>query len=536
MDQWAWGMYAFNITDYDGMVSVTLDFSGELPDDLWLGVSNWTLDTWHFVEVAAATVGFGDYMEQGYELINPDGALFVLPLYGGPDPVTLNELRIGYTGWGGWSHTWGGGDTEFVHDIAVDPTGNIYFAGQTWSFGLGQGDVMVGKVGPIGELLWARACGGSGREDATAICLGDGVLYVAGVHYSTSYGDDALIQRWDLDGNLLASKAFATGANELAAAVARTASGVYLGGHSYQQDAPEREDSDALLVKLYPDLSGIDYHRVWGSEQYDQITSLAIPPEVGAAGAVAVVQNVGPDQFMWENIAPRLSLVYDVGGADHYTLSLPGYSTAGLRGSVAGGGWNHYLAGWCVSSTPDSQPGCWLVKYNWGASSAAEMVGWSYYWEAPTDHFAEGWCVDYYDGRCYVGGSSGLNVWPGGSSYPTVFTASETGFDPWAGHWGSGQNSWSIYACRYLPDNFLAVGADADGLSGDWHWYRAGMTGVRVAENESCAPTDRLFAGYDYYDNAPNVDDITSDLQGSVDVGGGFGDAFLSALFALGQE
>jgi len=536
LERWSWGLYAFTITDYDGMVSVTMDWTGgEPPADLWLGVSDWTLDSWYFVEAPGGTAQFGDYTESGHELISPDdSSLYALVLYGGADPVTLEQIRIGYTGWGGWTHTWGGGDVEFIRDIAVDAEGSIYFAGRTDSFDVGQGDVLVGKVSAAGALEWARVCGGFGREEANAICLGDGVLYVGGVYYSASGGDDALIQRWDLSGNLLDSKAFGTADDELAAALALTVSGIYFGGYTYNQEAPERTDCDALVARLEPDLSALEYYRAWGTEQYDQIVSLAIPP--AASDAVACVQNVGPDQWMWENLAPRLSMVYDVGGADHYALSLPGCPTVGARGSVAGAGWDHYLTGWFVPPEPDAEPAVWLLRYNWGAATPGEMAGPAWTWTAPGADYAEGWCVDYCDGRLLVGGSSGLDDWPGGSMYPTVFTASDGGFDRWAGRWGDGISGWTVHSLRCMQGSRLAVGGDVEALSGDWNWYRAGLIGLRIAENNVAAPTDRVLGSYSYFDTAPTVTDITSDFEGGEDVGAGFADAFVSALFSLGQE
>jgi hypothetical protein len=93
----------------------------------------------------------------------------------------------------GFSTYLGGSSDDQVNAVAVDPSGNIYVTGQTFSTdfpvtsgafqpkNLGSGDAFVAKLTPSGTLAWSTYFGGFGLDDGKAIAVdAAGNVYVTG--------------------------------------------------------------------------------------------------------------------------------------------------------------------------------------------------------------------------------------------------------------------------------------------------------------------------------------------------------------------
>jgi gliding motility-associated-like protein len=86
-----------------------------------------------------------------------------------------------------WENTYGGSLVDGASNIQETPGGNYIVAGGSWSFdgdvpqNQGNFDVWVFELSPLGNILWSKTYGGSGR---------DGVEY--GLHFGK--GNDALVQ------------------------------------------------------------------------------------------------------------------------------------------------------------------------------------------------------------------------------------------------------------------------------------------------------------------------------------------------------
>jgi hypothetical protein len=104
-----------------------------------------------------------------------------------------------------WSKTYGGpGGDQFLKGEALND-GNFIMVGNTNSYGAGDQDIMIMKLGPSGDTLWTSIIGGSVYDAALGVTpVNDGGFAFAGRTYS--YGEglrDALLFKTDVDGNLL---------------------------------------------------------------------------------------------------------------------------------------------------------------------------------------------------------------------------------------------------------------------------------------------------------------------------------------------
>ena len=87
-----------------------------------------------------------------------------------------------------YSIHFGGSGEDIGQGLAIDGAGNVYVTGRTTSYGVG-GDVFVAKLNALGTaLLYFSYFGGSGDDSGTAITIGaEGSVYVAGTTFSTSF-------------------------------------------------------------------------------------------------------------------------------------------------------------------------------------------------------------------------------------------------------------------------------------------------------------------------------------------------------------
>jgi len=180
--------------------------------------------------------------------------------------------------------------------------------------------MLVAKIGNSGDLLWARAYGGAGRDVGEAVCEApDGGVYVAG--YTTSCGngeEDVLVLRIDCDGNLLWT-ATAGGAKYDAGFDVCPASGggVVVSGLTYSSG---NGLSDVCVVKFSGE-GGVSWQRTHGGSGIERGHSICQAPggyvvaggtsSLGAGNVdMYVIRLDGTGQEVWSRAYGRSA--YDV--------------------------------------------------------------------------------------------------------------------------------------------------------------------------------------------------------------------------------
>jgi hypothetical protein len=115
----------------------------------------------------------------GLTLIGTNGQIFVLKY--GPNHQLI------------WSKLWGGTGSESARAIAVDANGNILVAGKTDSYGLGANDVAFLQFDQGGNLNWQRTWGGSAIDEAHGLALDGEIAYIAGETFSFGAGQSDML-------------------------------------------------------------------------------------------------------------------------------------------------------------------------------------------------------------------------------------------------------------------------------------------------------------------------------------------------------
>lgn len=169
-----------------------------------------------------------------------------------------------------WQQTYGGSMEEWPWSVITTTDGGYLVHGYSYSFGAGDADWWILKLGSAGDIQWQRAFGGSGFDHAREVKqTTDGGYIVAGSTTSFGSGDqDAWIMKLSSSGNIQWQKAYGNTVGDVAYSIAETPDGGYITAGFNGITASTR---NAWVAKL--DSSGsIQWERQYGSvaNQYAQ--------------------------------------------------------------------------------------------------------------------------------------------------------------------------------------------------------------------------------------------------------------------------
>jgi len=192
---------------------------------------------------------------------------------------------------GPWQHTIGLSDNEELAAVAADAGGNVYAVGQLRNAGGGSTyDLLLLKLSPFGELLWAKTWDASDTDWGTGVAIdSSGDVIVLGWTGNGAV-TDALVQKWAPAGSLVWSRTVGDSDWQNALAIELDGADIYIGGGT----AGVVVDMDVYAARL-----DADGNLTWGrSRSYggtgDQASDLTLKRDAeGAASAVILLANRG---------------------------------------------------------------------------------------------------------------------------------------------------------------------------------------------------------------------------------------------------
>ncbi|WP_199248851.1 SBBP repeat-containing protein [[Phormidium] sp. ETS-05] len=134
-----------------------------------------------------------------------------------------------------WTRQPGSTGFDYYNGIANDASGNIYTVGYDDGPGQnGSGDITLTKWDSDGNQLWRQLIGTAAHEWASGVTVDSaGHVYIAGYSQSWSTGSpaDALLAKYDSDGNLIWQQTIGSAGEDMARSVVTDAAGnVYVAG------------------------------------------------------------------------------------------------------------------------------------------------------------------------------------------------------------------------------------------------------------------------------------------------------------------
>ncbi|MEO0256508.1 MAG: hypothetical protein ABIM74_04365, partial [candidate division WOR-3 bacterium] len=128
-----------------------------------------------------------------------------------------------------FAKTYGGASQDLAYSIAPTAEGGYVIAGYTSSFGAGNCDFLVIKLGPDGSLSWARTYGGPDDDRAFSVIQTSDQGYLVG-GYTRSFGagaSDFLVIKLEPDGSLSWARTYGGTSSDEAHSLTQTSDGGY---------------------------------------------------------------------------------------------------------------------------------------------------------------------------------------------------------------------------------------------------------------------------------------------------------------------
>jgi hypothetical protein len=235
--------------------------------------------------------------------------------------------------------TWGGNGSDVSEGVATAADGTSYVVGITDSFttdpfGTPSPRIFLVKFAPDGSLVWQRIRNGTtvrglGR---TGVALGaDGSVFVTGV--STNNGNDAVLLKFDANGNLLWERTWGGPDSDTSLAVAAAPDGsAYIAGTATSFPP----SSNSLFVVKFDSLGNLVWQRISNGAQGNAV---AVGPDGSVYAAGTTPRNeIGNFDVIALKITSAGDLVWQRTYASGEVVDPRGGMTLASDGSV-------YLAG-----------------------------------------------------------------------------------------------------------------------------------------------------------------------------------------------
>lgn len=172
----------------------------------------------------------------------------------GPGPIGNAWLvKIDTAGNQQWHSWFGGTGVDRAHEVKQTSDGGYILTGYTSSSGAGLDDMLLVRTDSLGNLIWSKTFGGSGRDYGQSVIQTDvdGGFLVAG--YTLSFGaggEDMWLVRVDVNGNLVWQKTLGGSSADVAYSVQQTIDGGFIvAGYTLSFGAGVH---DVWLVKIAP--------------------------------------------------------------------------------------------------------------------------------------------------------------------------------------------------------------------------------------------------------------------------------------------
>jgi len=158
-----------------------------------------------------------------------------------------------------WNITLDGGGNDYGYAIAVDGSG-VYAVGSVYQ-GANQRDIILVKYDTKGNLIWDNTLGVHAASDTGYdVAVDSSGIYIVGQIYNSTSGYDAIIAKYDIDGNQIWNTTLSFPNYECGYGIAVDGGGVYITGKT---NSTTMNDFDAFIA-CYAHNGTFLWYNAWG--------------------------------------------------------------------------------------------------------------------------------------------------------------------------------------------------------------------------------------------------------------------------------
>jgi len=389
--------------------------------------------------------------------------------------MTTFFITVGVlTGQALFSRAFGGISADYPSSITQTTDGGCALAGFTGSFGAGNWDLLVLKLGPSGNLDWARTIGDTVEDRGSSIVqTADGGYAVAG--YTSSFGagySDLFVLKLGSSGNLDWAKTIGWGNDDGASSMIQTTDGGFaIAGYTYSFGIG---DPDPLVLKMGP--SGtLDWALTFGGTGIDAATSITRTTDGGY-------------------VVAGYTYSFGAGSADFLVTKLDSLGGLSWTRTIGGAGEDRIL---CITPTTDG--GCAVagLTYSFGAGgvdclvlklSPSGTLDWTRTIGGANNDLAWSLTQTTDGGYAVAGWSQSFGA---GMADPFVFKLSPSGTLDWARTFGGTGGDYGSLIAQTTDGCYAVAGWTYSFGAGDWDMlvFKLGADGNYSGCIQSCSPT-----------------------------------------------
>ncbi len=169
-----------------------------------------------------------------------------------------------------WQKTYGGTGDDDPSAIQQTTDGGYILAGNTRSFGAGNGDAWVVKLEADGDVIWQKTYGGTAWDGAIFAkeTTGGGYIVVGGTESFGAGSQDAWVLKLDESGNVIWQKTYGGPAADIGFSVRPTTDGGYVVAGSTSSFGTGA--GDAWVLKL-DENGNVTWQKTFGGPAYDYV-------------------------------------------------------------------------------------------------------------------------------------------------------------------------------------------------------------------------------------------------------------------------
>ncbi len=254
-----------------------------------------------------------------------------------------------------WAKTYGGMGDDYGYSVINDPKGGFMISGETFSYGAGSGDVLVIKTDTVGKIVWAKAYGSGGNEEAAwkVRASRDGNYFLCGYSHSISTAYDQMFMKIDANGKLLFNKIYGTTSYDNATEILDLPdSTIYLAGFTYNPF--NGANTVAILSKfdksgnlswtyMYDKSRHTDFHAVLYDSVNKVFNCLLGESDIHRIGLIRT--DLSGKFIFLKNYGPVSGSGAYTYGLGHDLLQLPsgGFALPYVTNDFGFGGWDYFF-------------------------------------------------------------------------------------------------------------------------------------------------------------------------------------------------